>query len=43
MIKDYFSEDKLKTPYEDSNENLADYISLAWGITDMAIRWRGYG
>ncbi len=36
----YFSEDKTGCPYQDLEENNRDYMSLVWGITDMAIRWR---
>ena len=39
-INTYFSAEKAKTPYQDQKENLADYTSLAWAITDMAVAWR---
>ena len=39
-INKYYPKDKAGTPYKDSNENFADYMTLAWSIADMGIVWR---
>ncbi|MBO6214770.1 MAG: ATP-binding protein, partial [Lachnospiraceae bacterium] len=38
--KTCFSEEKAKKPYSDSEENLKDYMTLARGIAELALRWR---
>ena len=41
MMSDrYFQNEKSKIPYKDSGENLADYMTLAQILTDMAMLWR---
>ena len=39
-IDEYYPKEKSGIPYKDSNENLADYMALAWLIADVGMAWR---
>ena len=39
-IEDYFDREKAGAPYMSASENLADHITLAVQLVDMAVYWR---